>query len=90
MPRRTRLHLCRKLHPGGSGRGLRQYREGFARDGFVVVPGFLDAAALDELRANIERYVRDVVPDLPPSQAFYVDRSRPDTLKQLQGMSVDP
>jgi phytanoyl-CoA hydroxylase len=70
--------------------GFQRYREQFTRDGFVIVPGFLDAAALGMLRENIERYIRDVVPSLPPSQALYVDRERPDTLKQLQGMSGDP
>ena len=65
-------------------------RERFERDGFVVVPGFLNAAALAHLRENVERYVRDVVPGLPATQAFYLDRDRPETLKQLHGMCVDP
>ena len=70
--------------------GSLELRQRFERDGFVVVPGFLGAAALADLRENVERYVRDVVPGLPATQAFYLDRDRPETLKQLHGMSVDP
>jgi phytanoyl-CoA hydroxylase len=65
-------------------------RDRFLSDGFVVVPGFLSRAAVDDLHINVERYVRDVVPALPLSDALYVDRSRPETLKQLHRMSVDP
>jgi phytanoyl-CoA hydroxylase len=65
-------------------------RQQFATEGFVVAPGFLDLSELAELRAHLERYVREVVPHLPDSKAFYVDRDRPETLKQLHGMSVDP
>ena len=60
------------------------------RDGFVVVRGFLPADELDVLRQNLDRYIREVVPTLPDSDAFYEDRSRPETLKQLQRMAGDP
>ena len=61
----------------------------FDRDGFVIVPQFLTGHDLDDLRANLDRYIRDVVPTLPDSAAFYQDRSRPDTLKQMQHMGGD-
>jgi phytanoyl-CoA hydroxylase len=60
------------------------------RDGFVVVRGFLPAEGLEELRRNLDRYIREVVPTLPDSDAFYEDRGRPETLKQLQRMDRDP
>ena len=69
---------------------LEKYREAFERDGMVVVPGFLDPAALAELQSELERYIREVVPTLPEANAFYVDRSRPETLKQMQHMGGDP
>jgi phytanoyl-CoA hydroxylase len=59
------------------------------RDGFVVVRGFLPADELEVLRQNLDRYLREVVPTLPDSDAFYEDRSRPETLKQLQRMAGD-
>jgi phytanoyl-CoA hydroxylase len=67
-----------------------QYRAGYDRDGFVIVRQFLRGPDLAELNANLDRYIREVVPGLPDSQAFYLDRSRPQTLKQLQHMGVDP
>src|SRR5262245_22463752 len=60
------------------------------RDGFVVVRGFLPGDELAILQKNLERYIREVVPTLSDSEAFYEDRSRPETLKQLQRMDRDP
>lgn len=58
----------------------------FDRDGFLVVPGLVTGAALAMLQENLQRYIRDVVPLLDAAEAFYQDRSRPQTLKQLQRM----
>lgn len=66
-----------------------QHKRDFDRDGFVVVRNFLAAAELAELRDELERYIRDVVPTQPDTAAFYQDRSRPETLKQLQHMGCD-
>lgn len=66
------------------------WREAWDRDGFLHLQGRVDQAHLEELRRELDRYVREVVPALPDSQAFYVDRSRPETLKQMQHMGVDP
>jgi phytanoyl-CoA hydroxylase len=62
----------------------------FESDGVVVVSEFLSGDAFDEVRINLDRYIRDVVPGLAPEHAYYEDRSCPETLKQLQHMSVDP
>ncbi|HVK16114.1 MAG TPA: phytanoyl-CoA dioxygenase family protein [Fimbriiglobus sp.] len=62
----------------------------FDRDGFVVIPGFLPSEELGELKQNLDRYTREIVPTLPDADAFYEDRSRPETLKQLQRMGRDP
>ena len=65
-------------------------RPDYDRDGFVVVRRFLPPADLAELTRELDRYVRDVVPTLPESAAFFLDRTRPETLKQLQHMTGDP
>lgn len=62
----------------------------YQRDGFVIVREFLSAPELEELKTQIERYIREVVPGVPEGNAFFEDRSRPETLKQLQNMNVDP
>jgi phytanoyl-CoA hydroxylase len=66
-----------------------QYKSAYDRDGFVIVHQLLRPADFAELGANLDRYIREVVPTLPDSHAFHVDKSRPETLKQLQNMDVD-
>jgi phytanoyl-CoA hydroxylase len=68
---------------------LSQYKPTFDRDGFVIVRQLLGGPGFVELVDNIRRYIHDVVPRLPDSHAFYDDRSRPDTLKQMQNMGGD-
>lgn len=57
--------------------------------GFVIVRNLLDPADFAALRDNLDRYVRDVVPTLPDTEAFYHERGRPETLKQLNRMGHD-
>lgn len=66
------------------------YRETFEEQGYVIVPQLLTPAEFEELRQNLDRYIREVVPGLPDGDAFYEDRSRPETLKQMQHMQNDP
>jgi phytanoyl-CoA hydroxylase len=65
-------------------------KPGYDRDGFAVVRDFLPPDALTAVASQLDRYIREVVPTLPPSAAFYLDKSRPETLKQLQHMDADP
>lgn len=65
------------------------YNEAYDRDGFVVVREFLRGDDFSELTTNLDRYIREVVPTLPDSDAFFQDRSRPETLKQMQHMGQD-
>lgn len=61
----------------------------YDRDGFVVVRQFLDDDSFPRLQSELDRYIRDVVPHLPETAAFYQDRSRAETLKQMQHMQGD-
>jgi phytanoyl-CoA hydroxylase len=65
-------------------------KESYDKDGFVVIPQFLKGDEFAELQQNLDRYVREVVPHLPDADAFYHDRERPETLKQLHRMDCDP
>ncbi len=62
----------------------------FDRDGFVVIREFLPTDLFAELRTELDRYIREVVPTLPDVDAFYDDRTRPETLKQLVRIEQDP
>ena len=59
-------------------------------DGVIVIRGFLPPDELKLLKDNLNRYVRDVVPQLPDTDAFYEDKARPETLKQLNRIQQDP
>ena len=63
-------------------------RRAFEADGFVSVPGFLDARELAAVRADLARVVREVVPTMPPGEVYYEDPGDPSTLKQLQRLHV--
>lgn len=69
---------------------FKQEKCGFDEHGFTVVRGLLNRSDFLELQANLERYIAEVVPTLGDKDAFYVDRERPETLKQLMRMGVDP
>jgi phytanoyl-CoA hydroxylase len=63
----------------------------FASDGFVSIPGFLDAEELQAIRSDLERVVRDVVPRMPAEEVYHEDVDDPSSLKQLQRLHVhDP
>jgi len=59
------------------------------RDGFVVVRRFLPEEELARLRQELDRYIWTVVPTLADGDAFFEDRSKPETLKQMQRMGCD-
>jgi hypothetical protein len=67
-----------------------QYKPAFERDGFVIVREFLPPDEFAELTSNLDRYIREVVPTLEDAHAFYVEKGKPETLKQMQHMGIDP
>lgn len=58
----------------------------FKTDGFVALPEFLFEENLAELLSHVDRFLRDIVPQLPPEHVFYEDKNNPQTLKQIQQM----
>lgn len=61
-----------------------QIRELARQDGFVRLPAFLPAGEVSAIHAALDRFIADRVPQLPPEHVFYEDKSRPETLKQIQ------
>lgn len=62
----------------------------YDNDGYVVIRGFLSPDELHGLQSNLDRYIDQVVPTLADGDAFYEDRTRPETLKQLNRLQQDP
>lgn len=67
----------------------RTRKDDYDRDGFVVVREFLPPRVFAELRSELRRYIASVVPTLPDTHAFYDDKRRPETLKQMQFLEQD-
>ena len=65
-------------------------RTSFERDGFVHIPQFMSPQEMDQLETNLARFIRDVVPTLSKAEAMYEDYSKPETLKQISVLAVDP
>lgn len=59
-------------------------KQAFDANGYVALPGLLSAQEVTELCREIDRYIAEVVPRLPPTEVFYEVKGRPETLKQLQ------
>lgn len=55
----------------------------FLRDGYVFIPGFLSESEVNEMRANFNRLISDVVPDMPANRVYFEDKEDPSTLKQV-------
>jgi phytanoyl-CoA hydroxylase len=64
----------------------RELQEEFDRDGYVSIPEFFDAAEIEAIRENKERFIRDIVPTMSETEVYYDDKDDPNTLKQLQNM----
>lgn len=63
----------------------------FDKDGYTVRRSFLDKAETEDVIENLNRYIKDVLPTVPPENAFYEDKEDPSTLKQLPHMQAhDP
>lgn len=67
-----------------------EYREEFAENGFVHIPQFLAEAEIRAIEAHIERYLRDIAPTRPRTEIMYDDYERPETLKRISNLSLDP
>ena len=59
-------------------------REDFDRDGFVRMESFLTPSEVAEVRMELDRFVRDCVPNMPIEHVFYEDKTDLSTLEQLQ------
>ena len=65
-------------------------KETFDALGFFYLSGFLNSTLLEELKKEIDRYIKDKVPFIDAADAFYDNPEKPETLKQLHRMEQDP
>ena len=66
---------------------LQQATEEFAAQGFVAWRGFMHAAEIAQVNAELDRYIAEVLPTLTDNPGFYEDKDDPATLVRLQSMA---
>lgn len=67
---------------------LAQISDAFDTDGFLAIQPLFDAGKMAEINAELDRYIRDVMPGMPVEEVYFEDRSDATTLKQMQKLSV--
>lgn len=58
----------------------------FDNNGFAVLRGFMQREEIDRINQELERYITDVLPELPDTAGFYEDTANRSTLMRLQNM----
>ena len=58
-------------------------KQDFDCDGFIAIRPLFDAAQMAEINRELDRYLKDVVPKMSPTEVYYEDKSRQDTVKQM-------
>jgi len=68
-----------------------KYKSDWDRDGYAVIPGFLDADEVAEVQAHIDGLLNQTPSPLPPEHRFLEDIDRPESVKYLARLSdYDP
>ena len=63
-----------------------QIKQEFDADGYVAMYSFFEDKKIQEIKNEIDRYINDIVPNLPNHHVFYEDKSDKATIKNLQQM----
>lgn len=63
-----------------------QIKSTFDQHGYIILRNFLSPTEVASVRTELNRYIQDVIPTIPPEHAFYENKNDPTTLKQLPQM----
>ena len=66
--------------------GHSDLRTDFMKDGYVCLKPLYDERQMKALNQEIERFIGNVVPSMPPEQVYYENKADKSSLKQLQKM----
>jgi phytanoyl-CoA hydroxylase len=56
----------------------------FDRDGYVAIDPLYGTDEMDAINAEVARFLREGVPQMPPERVYLEDRNDPTSIKQLQ------
>jgi phytanoyl-CoA hydroxylase len=63
----------------------------FDRDGYMALRPLFGPQKMAEIAAELDRYIEEIVPQMPTEEVYYEDRSDHSTLKQMQKLhEYDP
>lgn len=63
----------------------------FNKNGFLYIPNFFDEREKENLKDNLEKFIKEIVPQMPEKNTFYEINNDSSSLKQLFHMSdYDP
>ena len=65
---------------------LNEVKERFQQDGFAPMPGFIGTEEAAQVNEHVDRYIADILPGLPTSQALFEDVEDPESLMRLSNM----
>jgi phytanoyl-CoA hydroxylase len=58
----------------------------FDKDGYAFIPGFLNKTEIETLIEKLDDLIQNHLPKMPSNHISYEDKSKPETLKQLQDL----
>jgi phytanoyl-CoA hydroxylase len=63
---------------------MSKLKQNFDRDGYVAIKGFLNQPQSLELISQTQRFIKDVVPNIPVEEVYFEDKADNSSLKQVQ------
>lgn len=66
----------------------KKLKHAFNRDGYVYLPGFLDAGEVHEIKDKLEDFIQSKIPQMTAHHVKYEDKKNPDSLKLLQDLNI--
>lgn len=70
---------------------IKNFQTQFQKDGYLFLPGFLNASDINKINFQIENFIETKVSHMPNEEVYYEDKADKSTLKQLQALfKYDP
>ena len=65
---------------------IEELKKNFYLDGYLEIQQLFNDSKIQEINFEIDRYIKEIVPNLPNHHVFYEDKSDKSTIKNLQQM----
>lgn len=65
-------------------------RNQFDEQGYIHIPGFLTEVECLAAENHVQSYLTEIAPTLPKTEVMYDDYERPETLKRISRLQLDP